>query len=162
MTAYLVRDALPGDLSAVRAVYRRSSLSNSNDRAALLAHPDELLWSSDPISGGRTRIATDVTGVVVGFATLLDGEAGLELEDLFVDPDRMRQGIGTLLIEDAAEIAARSGRTWIDVTANPHAAEFYGAVGFTPVGVQKTTFGAAARLRLVVPLSRAGRWCGAE
>ncbi len=74
----------------------------------------------------------------------------MELEDLFVDPDRMRAGVGSLLIADAAEIAARSGRTSIDVTANPHAAEFYTAVGFIAVGMETTMFGAASRLRLVV------------
>ena len=150
VTPYLVRNATPGDLSAVRDVYRRSSLSNSNDRAALLTHPHLLIWSSDGISSGRTRVATDTADAVVGFATLKHSEAGLELEDLFVDPDRMRTGVGTLLVSDAGELAASSGQTSIDVTANPHAAEFYAAVGFITVGVAHTLFGAASRLRLVV------------
>ena len=150
MTPYLVRNATLGDLSAVRDVYRRASLSNSNDRAALLAHPHLLVWSSEGISFGRTRVVTDATGAVVGFATLDHSEAGMELQDLFVDPDRMRAGVGSLLIADAAEIAARSGQASIEVTANPHAAEFYTAVGFIAVGVETTMFGPASRLRLVV------------
>ena len=148
VTPYLVRNATPDDLSAVRDVYRRSSLSNSNDRAALLAHPHLLTWAADGITSGRTRVVTDTAGAVVGFATLKLSEAGLELEDLFVDPDRMRTGVGTLLVADAAELAASSGLTSIEVTANPHAAEFYAAVGFITTGVEETTFGAASRLRL--------------
>jgi len=150
VTPYLVRNAGPGDLSAVRDVYRRSSLSNSNDRAALLANPHLLRWCSDGIGWGRTRVATDTAGAVVGFATLNHSEAGLELEDLFVDPDRMRTGVGTLLVADAVELAASSGQTSMEVIANPHAAEFYAAVGFITVGVEDTAFGAASRLRLVV------------
>ena len=150
MTQYLVRNATHGDLNAVRDVYRRSSLSNSNDRAALLTHPHLLIWSSDGISSGRTRVVTDTAGAVVGFATLNHSEAGLELEDLFVDPDRMRTGVGTLLVADAVELAASSGHASIDVIANPHAAEFYSAVGFVTVGVEETMFGAASRLRLIV------------
>lgn len=102
------------------------------------------------VSSGRARVVTDTAGAVVGFATLNHSEAGLELEDLFVDPDRMRTSVGTLLVADAAEVAASSGQTSIDVTANPHAAEFYAAVGFIPAGVEETLFGAASRLRLVV------------
>jgi len=151
MTQYLVRNATHGDLNAVRDVYRRSSLSNSNDRAALLAHPHLLTWSSDGIISRRTRVVTDMAGAVVGFATLKYSESALELEDLFVDPDRMRSGVGTLLVSDAAELAANGGHPSIEVTANPHAAEFYAAVGFVTVGVEETPFGAASRLRLVVP-----------
>jgi GNAT superfamily N-acetyltransferase len=147
---FLVRDATLDDLAAVRDVYRRSSLNNANDRANLRAHPELLTWSSDAISTGLTRVVSDVSGAVVGFATLKECAAGLELEDLFVDPDRMRSGIGTLLIADAVEQARRAGRGWIEVTANSHATAFYAAVGFKPVGVEETPFGTALRLRLAV------------
>jgi GNAT superfamily N-acetyltransferase len=146
-----VRQATLGDLSAVRDVYRRSSLSNSNDRAALLAHPDLLIWPADGITSGRTRVVTEESGAVIGFATVKDGGGGgLELEDLFVEPDRMRAGVGTMLITDAVDAASRSGRAWIDVTANPHAADFYTAVGFHAIGIEETMLGPAARLRLPV------------
>ena len=41
-------------------------------------------------------------GVVVGFAVLLEPSGGAcELDGLFVEPERMRSGIGGRLVDDA-------------------------------------------------------------
>jgi hypothetical protein len=53
----LIRDAVPGDLAALREVFRRSSLSNAGDRMNLLAHPDALQFSGLAVRQGRTRAA---------------------------------------------------------------------------------------------------------
>lgn len=145
-----VRWATPEDLAALRDIYRRSSLSNVNDREALLGSPDVLEWDGNGVATGRTRVAADGHGRILGFATVVPFDIGLELEDLFVDPDVMRRGIATQLLTVLVEEAARAGAPWIEVTANPHAAEFYAAIGFVAVGLAQTTFGAAPRLRLNV------------
>ena len=93
----LVRNAVPGDLEALRALYRRSSLSNEGDRASLLAHPDALVWSDRALHEHRTRVAIR-DHHLVGFATTIDIDTGIELEDLFVDPDWMRRGVARDLI----------------------------------------------------------------
>ena len=59
----------------------------------------------------------------------------------------MRTGVATLLIRDCVEAALQSGRAWIEVVANPHAAEFYASAGFVRVGETDTRFGPAPRLR---------------
>jgi GNAT superfamily N-acetyltransferase len=143
-----VRGATPDDLAALRDIYRRSSLSNVNDREALLSSPDALEWDGDGVATGRTRVAADAQGRILGFATVVPFDIGLELEDLFVDPDVMRRGIATQLVTVLGDEAARAGAPWIEVTANPHAAEFYASVGFVAVGRVQTRFGAAPRLRL--------------
>jgi len=66
---------------------------------------------------------------------------------LFVDPDAMRQGVATQLVQEAASEANRSGVPWIEVTGNEHASEFYASVGFVRVGVEQTLFGPIPRLR---------------
>jgi len=38
----------------------------------------------------------------------------------------------------------------LEVTANPHALEFYSAVGFIDCGVAETDFGAAPRIVLAI------------
>ena len=96
---------------------------------------------------GRTRVATDRRDHILGFATVVGIEGGLELEDLFVDPVAMRQGVATRLVLDAVTRAASEGVPWIEVTANRHAAEFYASVGFVHVGEKQTLFGPAPRLR---------------
>ena len=76
------------------------------------------------------RAAVVDGGAVVGFATsrIIDGLA--ELEDLFVDPEWMRHGIGTALVVDIAARLHDLGVEWLEVTANPHALAFYEHLGF--------------------------------
>jgi len=93
VAAVAIRTAVPADLDAVRAVFRRASLSNAGDPVALPAHPEVLRWSGDAIAGGRTRVAGADDGTIAGFATTLHVEGALELEDLFVEPRQMRQGV---------------------------------------------------------------------
>lgn len=149
MPTFLIRDAAPDDVAVLRDVFRRSSLSNDGDRPNLLAHPEVLELSDLAVREGRVRAAVS-NGVIAGFATWLPTADGLELEDLFVDPDRMRLGIGRALVLDIAGIARARGVQRIDVTANKHARAFYDGVGFVVDGYAQTTFGPALRMHLDV------------
>ena len=146
----VVRDARPADVDTLRDVFRRSSLSNEGDRANLLAHPETLEWAADSIGEGWTRVAV-VDDRVVGFATTSPTENGLELDDLFVDPDWMRRGVGRALVEDVVSTARRGARRRITVTANEHALPFYEHAGFVTLGSVETMFGPAPRMALDVP-----------
>ena len=76
-------------------------MSNEGDRAVLLANPEALELAEDNVAAGRTRVAVAPDGTILGFATVLSVEdSAFELEDLFVDPDWMRQGIATRLVSD--------------------------------------------------------------
>lgn len=146
----VIRAAAASDLPALRDVYRRSSLSNDDDRALLLARPQLLDFADVAVLEGRTRVAVD-GGRVVGFAsTVVRGDA-VELEDLFVDPDRMREGIGRALVADAVAAARRAGHARIEVDANRHALAFYTSVGFVGVREVALEHGAAIRMRLDTP-----------
>jgi len=143
----VVRPATVEDVPVLADLYRRSSLNNEHDRAALLASPDALVWSGEAIEDGHTQVAVDAAGRILGFATAVPQGDGLELDDLFVDPAAMRGGVATRLIASIAAQGARDGYGWIDVTANPHAAQFYASAGFAEVGTAHTRFGDAPRLR---------------
>jgi GNAT superfamily N-acetyltransferase len=113
----------------------------------LLAHPEAFEYSDAWVRQGQTRVATS-DGRVLGFATAVPGEAALEVEDLFVDPDWMRQGVGRALIRDIVARAHAGRVRRIDVTANQNALDFYQAVGFVVDGVAETRFGPASRMHL--------------
>lgn len=143
----MIRAAVPGDLTALRDVYRRSSLSNDGDRPNLLANPGILEFSGVAVREGRTRAA--VAGDrIVGFASWLGGGDVVELEDLFVEPEQMRQGIGRALVTDVIAIARGKGARRVEVTANPHALAFYEKVGFAVHHQARTMFGLAPRMHL--------------
>ena len=79
MTVPVVRAAEAGDLEALQGVFLRASLHNAGDREVLLAHPEVLVWSGEAIAGGRVRVAVE-GGTVVGFATTVPIDGGLELD----------------------------------------------------------------------------------
>ncbi len=145
----VIRIGTPGDLPAANEVYRRASLSNAGDRDNLLAHPEYLVLGPDGLAEGRTYVA-ELDGSVAGFATWAEAGGVVELEDLFVDPDRMRHGIATALVARLAEVLRARGVGRLEVTANPHALAFYRAAGFTDCGVGTTEFGAAPRMVLML------------
>ena len=147
-----IRTAVPEDLPALRGLFRRASLSNEGDRDALLANPDALVLADDGVAEGRTRVAVAPDGTILGFATVLSVEdSAFELEDLFVDPDWMRQGIATRLVLDLIAQARTTKVTRITVTANPHAQAFYRSAGFARLHDVETRFGPGSRMELAIP-----------
>jgi len=147
--AFVIRDAMPADLAALRDVYRRASLSNEGDQETLLASPDALEFPGLGGDDRRTRVAT-ADGRIAGFATSVPAGDVVELDDLFVDPGRMRQGAGRALVLDAVAIARELGAGRVEVTANPHALVFYGKAGFIAGHEVQTRFGPGLRMHIDV------------
>jgi GNAT superfamily N-acetyltransferase len=145
----VIRLGTLADLPGAAGVYRRASLSNASDRDNLLAHPEYLILQPQGLSEGRTYVAEE-DGSVVGFATWALAGGVTELEDLFVDPGWRRRGIATALVSRIVDVLRAQDVRYLEVTANPHAAGFYSAVGFTDCGTAETEFGTAPRKRLPV------------
>ncbi len=146
----VLRTASPTDLDGLRAVYRRASLSNAGDRNVLLAHPQYLEFNGSALAEGTTTVAI-IAGEIVGFITVTpDDPVSPEIDDLFVDPNRQRHGIGRRLLLSAAREARASGCRALMVTGNPHAEAFYRSVGFVQVGQAPTEFGTAPRFCLTL------------
>lgn len=97
-------------------------------------------------------------GKVVGFSVVLPrGDGDAELDGLFVDPVAWRNGIGKLLVREAARRAALEGAKALHVTANPLAEPFYLACGFVFAGLAQTRFQVARTMqKMLTPMSQAG------
>jgi len=87
-------------------------------------------------------LVAELDGRVVGFLTLsfVSALSGLRalIDDLAVDPDYRRQGVGAALIEAAMQRADRRGATHLLVDtsrAGPGARDFYHACGFEAGGI---------------------------
>jgi GNAT superfamily N-acetyltransferase len=177
-SAPVIRTAVATDLSELRRVFKAAALSNAGDAPLLLARPEFLEFAGDGIADRRTRVAvagrpgddrirgfatvafkdvafkdaafTDVAFTDVAFTDVALTDGGLELEDLFVDPEFRRLGIARSLVVDAVETARVTGHRQLSVTGNPHALAFYQAVGFVEIGQTDTELGTGIRLRLEV------------
>jgi GNAT superfamily N-acetyltransferase len=143
-----IRDAQPFEQSELTALHRRSSYVWEEDRIHFDSHPEVFGVPSEAIAEGRVRVAVGQGGALVGFSVVVDARSGAcVLDDLFVDPDFMRQGVGRSLVEDAAARAVSTGHQEMTVIAHPRNFPFYESVGFVPGKPSNTRFGPAAYMR---------------
>jgi GNAT superfamily N-acetyltransferase len=91
-------------------------------------------WVLGEQHGMTGLVAVSSEGDLVGLANLRTfarpstGTLGLYLDDLFADPAARRKGVGTALLEAAAELAAQRGATvvrWITAGDNARARALY-------------------------------------
>jgi GNAT superfamily N-acetyltransferase len=141
-----IRDAESPDQAALSDLHRRASWIWADDRPALEAHPDAIGVGLGPITEGRVRIAAGHGGELLGFATVVHRAGVCELDDLFVEPEAMRRGVGSALVEDAATRAVARGCGRMSVIAHPRNFPFYERVGFVPGEPAQTRFGPAVRM----------------
>jgi GNAT superfamily N-acetyltransferase len=143
----MIRNATATEAPVLEALQRRSSDVWEAYREQLAANPDAIELPQAFIDNGWVRVAVDVEGTPVGFSVLIPTDGPMyELDGLFVEPSQMSAGVGRALVEDAATRAADRGAQALEVTAGP-AQGFYERVGFNLIGVAKTRFGPAVRMR---------------
>ena len=144
-----IRDARPAEAAALASLQRRSSDVWEDSRALLAAHPGVIEPPHRAIAEGRVRVAVDASRRRLGFSVVLAAAGDrVELDDLFVEPDAMRRGVGRLLVADVVSRATAARATCIDVTANANAVGFYERLGFAVTGDVATLFGRGIRMRL--------------
>src|ERR1700733_12724696 len=103
-----IRTARVDEHQALEDLQRSASLVYESDRENLLAHPDAVELPRAQVAAGQGRFA-EVNGRAGGIsAWLLRDDGDLELDGLFVEPDRWRCGIGRALVNDLVEIARAS------------------------------------------------------
>ena len=138
--ALRIRLARPEEREDLEALQRRASTALPEYREQLEAHPDAIDLPAELIARGEVLVA-EIDGAVAGFAAVVGGE----LDGLFVEPDRWKQGIGAALVEAAAHEARRRGLS-LTVVAAPGAREFYEKCGFSLEAEAQTRFGPALRM----------------
>lgn len=139
-----IRLANPHERDELEALQRRASLANEEDRPHLEAHPDAIRLPAEQIERGEVFVA-ERGGHIVGFSAILLSQEHIELDGLFVEPDRWREGIGAALVNAAVHEARRYGLSLM-VVANAAAREFYEKCGFIVEGAAQTRFGPALRM----------------
>lgn len=98
--------------------------------------------------GGRLLLLAEVEGSPVGFAIVeqTDPAKPAWLEDLWVEPDRMRNGIGGQLLRAVLDAARAHGRAGLEFESDPNAEGFYLRMGARRIGEQASDFQAGRML----------------
>jgi GNAT superfamily N-acetyltransferase len=130
----VMRHAEPGELASLGELCLRSKAVWGYDQTFLDACREELTFRPEELHSTRIAVAdTDsgIAGVVQVKVTGLEAD----LMKLFVEPARLRNGIGRMLMGWAIEQARSMGATGMLIEADPDAAPFYRAVGAYDIGV---------------------------
>jgi predicted N-acetyltransferase YhbS len=138
-----IRDSQPGEAPAIEALQRRALETWTEHRDQLAAHPGAVAIPAAWVDEGKLRVAEDDEGRPVGFAVAV----GNELDSVYVDPAATQQGIGRLLVEDAAARAKEAGASGLKVSAIAGSQAFYERLGFVPTGEAPSRFGPGVRMR---------------
>src|SRR5581483_9656510 len=104
-----IRPARPDEAAAISALALRSKAHWGYSPDAMAVFQAELTLSPAEVLTGRAHVVEE-EGQLVGFYTLrARGQGVIELEHLFVEPGRLRRGLGAALFWHALELARAAG-----------------------------------------------------
>jgi len=149
----MIRSATPLDVGDIARLHVKAWQSAYRGHVpdayleALDSSQRTAMWSRVIVQPDTVVLVATAQEAIVGFCSLLpsrDSDANpavAELSAIYVDPTRLRAGVGRSLIRAAAEIAR--SRSFVEVTlwvltSNLSARAFYEAHGFEPDGTTKT------------------------
>ena len=132
-TTIPIRAARPEEAERLTALAIASKAIWRYDNDFMMACRDELTVAPDDL--GLAAFVAEAGGHIAGFYALdhlNDGE--VELGYLFVDPCQLRRGIGRSLMRHACITATELGYSRLVIVGDPHAEDFYLAMGAIRVG----------------------------
>ena len=142
-----LRRATAADADVMSALAMRSKAHWGYGGATLDAWRDSLRIDPAKLPQRHAYVATR-QGEIVAFYVLAPGEGAWVLEDLWVDPGFMGQGIGGSLMRHALATAWENGAHSVTADADPNAEAFYVALGAKKAGTLPAPIeGDAARVR---------------
>ena len=120
-----IRRARPEEAERISALAVRSKAYWSYNDAQMRVFAEELTLTSEQIEREPAWVAEE-DGKLLGFCTLNRlNDLEVELGHLFIAPDTLRRGYGTLLLYQAREHAIEAGYRRMIVESDPNAADFY-------------------------------------
>jgi GNAT superfamily N-acetyltransferase len=136
-----IRRAAAGDGRRLREITIASKGHWGYDPERVRTWVDGLHLPSRIASSAELHVA-DLDGEVVAWAELLPPANGVcVLDHLWVDPPWIGRGIGTSLLEHAAERARRLGATALEIESEPSAVGFYTGLGARHVRDEASSWG---------------------
>ena len=128
-----LRPARFDEAPALSELALRSKAHWGYDDAFLEACRAELTVRPEHVAASRVVVATSAARVV-GFSILLGGPPRAEVEMLFVEPDAIGTGVGSVLLDRLRADAVALGCRALRIEADPHAIGFYEHHGAVRIG----------------------------
>ena len=131
-----IRPAHIEEAPALSKLCVRSKASWGYDEVFMALAQITLEVSPQQIAAGDVWVATAADGSVAGMVALGPAEQPntLDLDKLFVEPQRIRTGVARVLMAHAIDEARRRGAKRLTILADPNAAGFYEHNGARRIG----------------------------
>ncbi len=126
--AIWVRHAVPDEAAALSALAVRAKSHWGYPPDWIDLWRSELTIRPEYLARHTVFVAAE-EGAPVGMCVLERRDTGWSLENVWIAPDRHRQGVGRALVIRALREAAASGSTAVRVVSNPFAEGFYTRLG---------------------------------
>jgi GNAT superfamily N-acetyltransferase len=135
----VIRRAHPSEAALLSELALRSKGHWGYDADFLAACRDDLTLSADDIANAAVYVFEDGDAVLGFYRLLLHNDGLAELDDLFVEPAAMGQGVGKRLWQHAVAMARTLGGAEIVFQSDPQAEGFYLAMGARRAGESAST-----------------------
>ena len=133
----MIRAAVEAESEMLTALARRSKAHWGYDSDTLALMETALAITPDTISHA-TVLVHETAGVVDGVTAIEVDRGDWELAHLWVDPERIRSGIGRRLVAALVERARDAGVSDILIHADPNATGFYRRLGAVQIGYRES------------------------
>lgn len=128
-----IRRATPADAERLSAVAQAAKRHWGYPEPWLEFWRADLTLTPEQVAAGDMFVI-ETAGAVVGFYAMLPGAPRWTLDHLWVDPSRLRQGLGRHLVAHALARARAAGAVGLDIEVDPNAESFYCRLGGVRVG----------------------------
>lgn len=133
MSGVTLRRARPDEAGVLTELALAAKAHWGYDEAFMESVKVELTFEPGTVAR-RHFVVAERDGSLVGFYSL-DGTPPIgSLEDLWVTPSEIGNGLGRVLWEDAMAAAAAAGYEHLDIDAEPYAEGFYARMGAERIG----------------------------
>jgi len=123
-----IRRATANAAEALTALAIRSKRHWGYDDSLIELWRDDLTFTPEAIMR-KTVLVAEHRGRMLGIVGVDTARPTAELEDLWVEPDVMRQGIGRRLFYAGLDLARAAGARTLSIVSDPNAEEFYLRMG---------------------------------
>lgn len=129
-----LRSPRPDEASALTELCLRSKAVWGYGEEFMRACRAELAVTPEAVASSRLQVA-EIGGCLVGMAEVTISGGVATLERLFVEPARLRAGVGRALLGWARRAARAGGASVLSIEADPGAAGFYRRMGAVDDGI---------------------------
>jgi len=151
----IIRAAKPDEVAVLTDIAQESKQHWGYAPEVMETWHSTLTLQSVHIDLAPPMVAED-NGETVGFYQLIADGDKMELEHLWVKPQRLNQGIGKQLMAHAITTAKQKGAKRISIDADPNATAFFLSCGARRVGESPAPMtGQAGRARQLLEISLA-------